>query len=75
MSHRAVLADKGLLLAFHKSVQALFLERRLADLPVPVSVFVTLLLACVLARCFTVNHRGKPEPLLWVLLGRFHGLS
>lgn len=32
MFHRAVLADKGLLLAFHKSFQALFLEHRLADL-------------------------------------------
>lgn len=75
MFHRAVLADKGLLLAFHKSFQALFLERWLADLPVPVSFFVTPLLACVFARCFTVNHRGKPGPLLRVLFGRFHGLS
>lgn len=75
MFHRAVLADKGLLLAFHKSLQALFLERWLADLPVPVSFFVTPLLASVFARCFTVNHRGKPGPLPRVLFGRFHGLS
>lgn len=75
MFHRAVLADKGLLLAFHKSFQALFLEHWLADLPVPVSVFLTPLLACVFARCFTVNHRGKPGPLLRVLFERFHGLS
>lgn len=75
MFHRAVLADKGLLLAFHKSFQALFLEHRLADLSAPVSFFVTPLLAGVFAKCFTVNHRGKPGPLLQVLFGRFHGLS
>lgn len=75
MFHRAVLADKGLLLAFHKSFQALFLELWLADLPVPVSLFVTPLSAGVFARCFTVNHRGKPGPLRRVLFGRFHGLS
>lgn len=75
MFHRAALADKGLLLAFHKSVQALFLELWLADLPVPVSFFVTPLLVSVFARCFTVNHRGKPGPLRRVLFGRFHGLS
>lgn len=73
MFHRAVLADKGLLLAFHKSFQALFLERWLVDLPVPVSFSVTPLLASVFARCFTVNHRGKPGPLPRLLFGRFHG--
>lgn len=29
--------------------------------------FATPLLACVFARCFTVNHRGKPGPLLCVV--------
>lgn len=75
MFHRAVLADEGLLLAFHKSFQALSLQRGLADLPVPVSFFVGPLLAGVFALCFTVNHRGKPGPLPRVLFGRFHGLS
>lgn len=65
----------GLLLAFHKSFQALFLELWLADLPVPVSFFVTALLNKMFAQCFTVNHRGKPGPLPQALLGRFHGLS
>lgn len=75
MFHRAVLADEGLLLAFHKSFQALSLQSWLADLPVPVSFFVGPLLAGVFALCFTVNHRGKPGPLPRVLFGRFHGLS
>lgn len=64
MFHRAVRANKRLLLAFHKSFRVLSLERRSADLPVPVSFFVTPLLAAVFARCFTVNHCGKPGPLL-----------
>ena len=75
MFHRVVLADKGLLLAFHKSVQALFPAPWLVDSPVPVSRFVAPLWASVFARCFTVNHRGKPGPLARVLSSRFHGLS
>lgn len=33
------------------------------------------LLASLFAWCFTVNHRGKPGPLLWPLFRWFHGLS
>lgn len=60
MFHRAVLEDKGL---FHKSFHLCLLEQWLADLPVPVSLFVSPLISqCVYSVC-TVNHRGKPGPL------------
>lgn len=64
MFHSSVSEDERLLLAFRQSFHVALLGLQPVDLPVPVSFIVHPIISQRVYLVCTVNHRGKPGPLL-----------
>lgn len=64
MFHSFVSEDERLPLAFHQSFHVALLELQPADLPVPMSFIVHPIISQRVYSVCTVNHRGKPGPLV-----------